>query len=290
MTPIRTGEQLFGLFIVDRKWQQRELREADKISLRMFAEQAAQILKQHALQQQILESRDLATLGFITSGLTHEMRQPIGSLQYDLYNFRVYVQQKNFHEAINCAGFIEKGVDRLVHALHALESLIHPQEQMVSTNISELLKDLSTFCEQRAKTHGIDFKVNMPPQIPEVPAIPKLIGQAIMNLIINAQEVLEKVRKPNRKIEVNLQVDDEWLTIEIKDNGPGISPDNLQKIRTPGAMFTTNPRKDLGLGIEIARKAAEAHHGVFDIQSELDSGTSAMLKSPISKEGEDYGQ
>ena len=181
---------------------------------------------------------------------------------------------------------MEQGIDRLVKTVGALESLLRPQEGIVKTKIVELFDNLSAICQQRAKNHGISFEVNVAPEVTEVPAIPGLLTQGLINLISNAQEALEESDKAGRRIELNAHLDNGWLVLEVKDNGPGIPLEVLERIQRKGSVVTTKPGKGLGIGTEIVRRVAEVHQGVFELQSKVKDGTTAMLKIPIKRQGE----
>jgi signal transduction histidine kinase len=86
---------------------------------------------------------------------------------------------------------------------------------------------------------------------------------------------------------VNARLDHEWLLLEVKDNGPGIPRDVLERVQRAAVVFTPTPTRDgLGIGLEIIRRIAEAHSGSFELRSREGGGTQATLKIPITMKGE----
>jgi signal transduction histidine kinase/GAF domain-containing protein len=277
---VRTGTRVLGMLIVDRRWQEGQICEADKRALALAASEAAQMLRQHNLHQQILEARDLTALGFIAKGLTHELRQPIGVLRLDTDNFRNAVKRRDWTTAEQATVRVDRNVERLVETVGALESLLRPGERMVRKDIRKLLQNVASLCRQRAVDHEISFVVEVAENIGSLEVIPQLLTQALINLVANAQRAVEETDRADRKILLRAYLANGWFEIEVSDNGHGIPPDILEKLRRRGSVVTTDPRKGLGIGLEIVRRAADAHQGTFQIESELGQGTTMRIRIP----------
>lgn len=118
-------------------------------------------------------------------------------------------------------------------------------------------------------------------EIPPIHADKMQIKQALVNLIQNA---LQAADKPDLIITITIAILDNWLVISIRDNGPGIPPENLEKILEP--YFTTR-RKGTGLGLPIVKKIVENHGGNISIESRINAGTTVFIRLPVYSKMED---
>ncbi len=96
-----------------------------------------------------------------------------------------------------------------------------------------------------------------------------------MNIISNAIDSIEQ----NGEIQIDTNVNDSILGIIIKDNGCGISTENLKKVLDP--FFTTkDPGKGTGLGLSISHSIIEQHKGYLQIESTINKGTKVLIHLP----------
>ena len=101
-----------------------------------------------------------------------------------------------------------------------------------------------------------------------------------MNLILNAEEALEESNGGN--ILITTRKDDEWAKISVADNGPGISPENLQQIFYP--FFTTKPTgKGTGLGLSTCYGIVTAHKGLIRAETNETGGATFVIELPLAK-------
>jgi two-component system NtrC family sensor kinase len=116
----------------------------------------------------------------------------------------------------------------------------------------------------------------MQPDLPIVASNQSQLQQVFLNLIINAIDAIEK----DGLIQIKTQKDDSRIVISIKDNGPGISKENLQKVFDP--FFTTKEAgKGTGLGLSASYNIIEKLGGVITAESKLSEGTVFKVKLPI---------
>jgi len=115
------------------------------------------------------------------------------------------------------------------------------------------------------------------------------IAQALLNLLVNALDALEELPAPGPgtsrgEVEVTLERRDDWLRIEVRDDGPGIRSETLE--RAADLFFTTKaPGKGSGLGLAIVHSVVAAHGGRVELESAPGAGFSARIELPIAAEG-----
>jgi signal transduction histidine kinase len=113
---------------------------------------------------------------------------------------------------------------------------------------------------------------------------PAKIEQVITNLVSNAIEHTQ----PETKVEVRLSHFDSQVEFSVKDQGPGIPEDELDRIFKPfekTSVKKTGGEKSTGLGMVITRKIIEAHKGEIWVESEVNKGTHIHFSLPISGTG-----
>ena len=112
--------------------------------------------------------------------------------------------------------------------------------------------------------------------LPKTVANPHLLNQMFINLIRNAIQAIEA----DGIITITTEVKNNYISIEISDNGVGIPIDDIQNIFNP--FFTTREvGSGVGLGLSIAYRIIESHNGNIDVQSELGRGTTFTIRLPI---------
>ena len=170
---------------------------------------------------------------------------------------------------------------------------------LASQEVAETLVDMKTLDDWLAKiveeearqlssAVAIECVLNLQGQ--EVPFDPSRLQRAIINLLSNAAEAMVgKGDDPSRfetkfpKILVQTDVLDGFALIKIKDNGPGISAENLEKIREP--LFTTKSF-GTGLGLPAVEQIATQHSGRLEINSKLGAGAEFIIYLPLNSETE----
>ena len=130
----------------------------------------------------------------------------------------------------------------------------------------------------------VKIEQELGPDLPLIRGSGNQLQQVLMNLMINAQQAMEKggVVKVSTR-----QLDDHTLEIRVSDTGPGISPEIQEKIFEP--FFTTKPvGKGTGLGLSVSYGIVNNHHGQIRVESEIGKGTTFMITLPLQspKEGD----
>ena len=215
----------------------------------------------------------------------HDLRKPIGVvIAYS--NFLIEEaakvlnsEQINFLNTINSSGLRMKHLvdDFLdVSAIEAgkLELDLQP------TAIDKVLAESLRLIYLTAVKKGIDLKVRVQKDIPLVIIDALKIEQVITNLVSNA---IEHSDSANRVL-INLSFNQKSILFSVQDSGPGISPEEIDKLFKPFGRTATKKtagEKSTGLGMLISRKIIGAHKGKIDIDSKLGRGTTIHFKLPF---------
>ena len=172
-------------------------------------------------------------------------------------------------------GTIEKRSQGLLHFIDAYRSLTRipvPEFQIVP--VRELLEQVTPLMREQLENNGIDLIIEVEPESLEVTADPDLIEQVLINLILNAVQVLHHA--PEKKILLRSQLNEQdRVIITVTDNGPGISNEVKDKIFTP---FFTTKKTGSGIGLSLARQIMRLHRGNISVVSVPDERTTFTLR------------
>ena len=213
----------------------------------------------------------LATLGEMAAAIAHEVKNPLASIEVMAGVLRRQLPDRP--AAIDALGDIIKEAKMANAIVVAVLEFVRPLRlQVERVSIHDVIKESITTAEG-AMPRGfttIDMAINE--DVPELLADGHQLRQLFTNLLANAFEALGG--EGGVEIRAHLEPGEEGspgtepmppqAVIEIRDNGPGISPDDLERVFSP--FFTTKPQGS-GLGLAIVRKVVDAHDGRIDATS-----------------------
>ncbi len=226
-----------------------------------------------AQEKQLLLSRLLARFA-------HEIRNPLSSLD-------IHVQLLEEDLAHATAQVKEKTAGRfeIIHGeLHRLENIVKhflslAGPSSLDLHQIEVAKVISHVCEllrPEAAARGIEIAVKLPDALPMVAADSAQLTQALVNLVINSIQAVER----NGRVEVSARTDERAgvLTIEVHDTGPGIPADKQSAIFE---LFFTTKAEGSGLGLWIVQQIITAHRGVVSVSNAPGGGAVFAVHLPL---------
>jgi PAS domain S-box-containing protein len=238
-----------------------------------------------------MEERDrlrdrLAALGEMAAAIAHEVKNPLASIEVMAGVLkRQLSEQPESLETLNDIIKEAKMANAIV--VEVLEFVRPIQLQVDRTSLPEVLKDSITLAEGKRRRGSVSIRTDFALDVPELLADSHQLRQLFSNLLANAFEalggeghvdirayLLEAEEEPNGTGEVEAP----QVVVEIRDNGPGIAPDDLERIFSP--FFTTKPQ-GTGLGLAIVRKVVDAHDGRIDAVSAPGRGATFRVTLPV---------
>lgn len=234
--------------------------------------------KQQRLQQQLVHSDRLISIGRLAAGVAHEINTPLailsGMIQGFLERNGSFGSEtiKEFKTMQKVTKRIEKTVDSLLELSH-----FEGNEQPKPVNINELIKDtISLMTEQfAAKNKNIVLKLSS--RLPKIKGFAEQLQQVFMNLLINADDA---TADGDTISIITQQKDKGTVSICFKDTGTGIPEDMTSKIFDP--FFTTKEvGKGTGLGLSITYGIVKRHRGKIQVKSKMGRGTTFNISLPV---------
>jgi two-component system, sensor histidine kinase PhcS len=249
---------------------------------RKALETSLQQLKENEMQ--LVQSEKLASLGRMSAGIIHEINNPLNFATTGLYTLRnkgkhlPADQQEEYKEILTDVG---DGLKRVQNIVSDLRMFTHPNtEQLDSLMISEVLTPALRFLSNEWKdTIQIEQKFDEHQTI--LGNKNKLI-QVIVNILQNSLDALRKKTFPNGEkptITVEGRLENGRSFLSIRDNGPGIDQQHLDKIFEP--FFTTKDvGEGMGLGLSICHRIVEECDGTISVKTELGKFCEFTLEFP----------
>jgi two-component system sensor histidine kinase HydH len=225
-----------------------------------------------------VEKQDL--LARLLGRLAHEIRNPLSSL-----DIHVQLLEEDLAKLAPETRKPLKPRLEIIHGeLHRLESIVERFLRLAGPSALdlepvEIPKIVTHVCEllrAEASTRQIEIVTQIEHGLPPVTADPVRLTQALMNLVINAVQAVDK----NGRVEVSAarSATGDALVLRVQDNGPGIAANKLEEIFDP--YFTTKP-EGIGLGLWIARQIAVAHSGTLRTENAPVGGAIFTLLLPL---------
>jgi len=229
-------------------------------------------------------SNKMASIGRLAAGIAHEINNPLAiinekaGLINDMFTFRK--EYKENPRLIKTVNSIITSVERCARITRRLLSFArHMHGDIQPVNIKKLIREVLDFMEKEAEYRSIEIVLEISDKIPEFKSDRGKLQQILLNLINNALSAMND----GGKLELIAQLkDSENVSIVCKDNGIGISKDNLKQIFD--CFFSTKTGSGgTGLGLSITYNLVQEIGGTIEVQSEERKGTEFTIILPLNK-------
>lgn len=262
-----------GYYIILENAQEKFELEQQSIQQALQLNQTLQDLEQK--QNALVQSAKLASLGELTSGIAHELNQPLQAI--------LGFSQELMHiEKLSPTG--AEFLNDVVNAAHKMKEIINSLRTFSRTSPLTLEPTSVHLCIQEAlrltkhqlHLNNIQYEVQATELDPFAKANAIQLEQVIINLINNAKDALIESHTQQPKILIKVEALNSHINLSIEDNGPGIPLKIKDKIFD--AFFTTKePGKGTGLGLSISHSIIKSFEGTLEVQNAQDSGAQFII-------------
>ncbi len=232
-------------------------------------------------QRQLYQSDKLASLGRLTSGIAHEINNPLtGVLAYTSILLKRDDVKPDVKKDLEVVVRESKRCREIVKGLLDFARQEPPIKTFVSVN--EIINRTIRILSNQLNLKKIKIQMKTSDNLPAIRADANQLQQILMNLLVNATDAIEE---EGEKIKISTsegKLDgQDCITIKITDFGCGIPKEDLTKIFEP--FYTTKGQKGTGLGLAVVWGIIEKHDGKIEVESEMDKGTTFVIQLPITE-------
>jgi len=239
-------------------------------------------IKKLEKRTQLVQAAKMSTLGEVSSGIAHELNQPLNVIGVDADFIRKTINRgKNIgnEELKVVADEIRTQVDRASAIINHLRDFVRVGIKTEKVWVNKPIKNVFMILGQQLKLREIEVQLDLDDDIPPIMADNNKVEQIFINLIINARDAIEEKGEPGGKVRIRSFLDGGKVTVIISDTGKGIPENIIDKIFEP--FFTTKEvGKGTGLGMSISYGIIKDYGGTIKVSSKVGEGTSFELKFP----------
>ncbi len=226
-------------------------------------------------QAVLLQRERLATLGELTATVSHELRNPLGTIQAALCSFSDSLASNQPERAFRPLELAQRSINRCVNIIEELNSYARVKGlNVVEASVDDWLREV---LEEESFPAEIHLESSLSCDHPAMFDQEKL-RQAIVNLTTNAVHALQEKKSVERLLQISTRLLNGKYQIQIRDNGIGMSEKTQEKVFEP--LFSTKGF-GVGLGMVIVKNIVEQHHGEIVVESQEGKGTTVTLRLPI---------
>ena len=231
--------------------------------------------------EQLVESRKLASIGTFTSGIAHELNNPLNNISLTAETLLEECDTLDKGESKEMILDIINQASRASEVVRNLLDFSRTEAPALKKlEVEEVIQKTVSLIRNQLMIVGVKLELNIPEDIPPIRGNLHNLEQVFLNLLLNAIQAMPDGGKIT--IEVR-STEDGYVAIDVSDTGVGIKPDALEKIFDP--FYTTKPAgRGTGLGLSIVYGIIKKHGGYVEVKSEVNVGTTFTVYLPVYKE------
>jgi signal transduction histidine kinase len=228
-----------------------------------------------AVQSLVTYSQKLAALGRLTSGVAHEVKNPLNAMRIHLELLKARLGGTNPAARENL-DVIAHEIQRLDRVVQGFLKFVRPEElNLAPVDVGALLSEVARLMTPEAERAGTRIAVDVAPELPPVAGDAGLLQQACTNLVTNA---IQSMPDGGAVTLDAYRGTDGAIAVRVRDEGVGIPSDDLERIFR--LYYTTKPQGS-GIGLSMVYRIVQMHDGRIDVDSEVGRGTVMTMTLPV---------
>jgi signal transduction histidine kinase len=234
--------------------------------------------KNRELEQARQSAARASYVGLLASGLAHEIRNPLNAMNMNLQMLEEELTARPEQADPEHAELLEstkseiKRLERLVNNFLAYARPAQPR--LESGDLNLVVREVLRLLEADTRHSGVELRADLEPLLPHVDTDETQFKQALINLLVNARQVL----KEGGTVTVRTRAGSHGeVVVEVEDNGPGIPAEARERIFE---VFYSSRGGGTGLGLPIAKQIVERHGGTIEVSSVEGQGTTFRIRLP----------
>jgi signal transduction histidine kinase len=286
--PLINRNRVIGIINLGSKRNRRPYTIQDIELLTTLANQTAIAIENAKLYQNLKKQKAimrradrLASLGTLTAGLAHEIRNPLVAIKTLTQLLPERLDDDEFRKDFLAIASGE--VDRISSLVNELLEFARPTKpQFQVENIKEIMDGMVLLISTEVKKKQLEISTHYEKNLPPIALDREQIKQVFLNLLLNAIEATSKGGHVNVEIRTfSKKGGERFLQVEIRDTGNGIPEEHLDNIFNP---FFTTKKKGSGLGLSNTHQIVREHGGILSVESHVGEGSSFFVNLPLLQE------
>jgi two-component system NtrC family sensor kinase len=243
-----------------------------------FNEMAKQL---ETKQEQLLQSRKMASIGTFTSGIAHELNNPLNNISLTAESLMEEFTEMTKEEASEMLMEILAQADRASQVVkNLLEFSRTERPLLLELCINDVLDRTIKLIKNQIMVTGIHLKKETSNDLPPIKGRSQDLQQAFINILLNSIQAMKDLSGENIITIRTEPGPDSYIRIDFSDTGIGIKPEDMKYIFDP--FYTTKPvGRGTGLGLSLVYGIIRTHGGYVEVKSEINMGTTFSIYLPI---------
>jgi two-component system NtrC family sensor kinase len=232
-------------------------------------------------QEQLVQSGKMAAVGTLTSGIAHELNNPLNNIGLTVEalidDFDAYPDEQKHR-------MLEQAYTQVERASTTVRNLLDftrkDRSAFTTFDVSEAVASALRLVANEAMLAGVEVRTRLEADLPPIEGNPHDLQQVFLNLILNAIQAMPD----GGEMRVAASRDGDAVRIDVSDEGVGIPAEHLEEIFDP--FFTTKGvGEGTGLGLSVSHSIVEKHGGRIQVESEAGMGTTFSVYLPVAEAG-----
>jgi len=230
--------------------------------------------KLSATQAELIQAVKMRALGDLVTGVAHEINNPLMASDTLLPLLK---------KRIELLGECNKRIQNIVKKLKEFSRL--SEFEFTAMDLNDAVLSVMAITRQQLLNQAIELELKLNEELPRVLGDKNQIEQVLLNFISNARDAMLESPQKVLTIQTGLNQRGNQVELRVSDTGVGMTPEEIEQIFNP--FFTTKDAdKGTGLGLSISYRIVEAHQGRIKVKSQLNKGTTFILRLPVYLEGQ----
>jgi signal transduction histidine kinase len=247
---------------------------------RALHEVERKVVEMRALERELVRAGRLQSLGELTAGLAHEIKNPLASLKATSAIVADEIPETSPRRKMVL--ILQREIDRLAALLERFLSFARPGTMLLSqVSLSDVVEQSVALVKPQADIRQVALRVDAPGGA-TVEGDKDKLTQILLNVLLNAVQFSPAGGVVEVRLQQTLLPHGRYAVVGISDEGPGIDPADRERIFDP---FFSTRENGTGLGLSIASRLIDEHRGYIDLDSDRKKGALFLLHFPVGTSG-----